>query len=121
MLKLHNVEFQEVLNRIVKKIAKNINPEKIILFGSYAWGNPDKNSDFDILIVADIKGKRWEKVAYVASFLSEETEIMPMDIIVYTPEEFESIKKHNTSFIRKIISKGKILYERKDERLVGIR
>jgi len=109
-----------LLRSIVKKIVEAVDPEKIVLFGSYAWGNPDKNSDMDILVVADMKGKRWDRSGYILSLLEKENEVMPLDIIVYTHRELELLIKHHISFIRKIMDRGKLLYAGKDERLAGI-
>jgi len=111
---------KDLLRSIVKKIAEAVSPEKIVLFGSYAWGNPDKNSDMDILVVANMKGKRWDRSGYILSLLEKENEAIPLDIIVYTQMELELLTKHRISFIRKIMDKGKLLYARKDKRLAGI-
>jgi len=98
-------KIQEVANKIVK----DYNPEKIILFGSYAWGNPTKDSDVDLFIVKD-SPKKGRGIAYEI-----DRSIFPrpfaIDILAYTPTEVkEKIEKDRNLFIEDVINNGKILY-----------
>lgn len=120
------LEKDSLLNLIVKRIVAGVNPEKIFLFGSYIWGNPTEDSDFDLLIVADIptssksKSKFMERIERrieVRNLILDINENIPIDLFVYTPEEFKHLKKLNTSFIREILEKGEILYEKEDQRV----
>ena len=63
---------KEVVNRIVEKIKMQYQPEKIILFGSYAWGNPTKDSDIDLLIVKKTNQKHRQRMLTVRKIVSEE-------------------------------------------------
>ena len=76
------------IKNIVDKIVRNFNPRKIIIFGSYAKGNPTEQSDLDILVVANQNScSNRELAARIRLFLWGEK--IPMDIIVKKPEEFE--------------------------------
>lgn len=101
--------YEEKIPEIKEKIVKEIKPEKIILFGSYAWGKPTKDSDVDLFVVQDSKDPRRERQTYLRRKLFGSG--VPMDIIIYTPEEIESRLNLGDFFIKKILTQGKVLYE----------
>jgi predicted nucleotidyltransferase len=98
------------INDIVKRIANNYNPDKIILFGSYAKGNPNKDSDLDLLIIQDTDLPRHKRGLDIR--LSLIGTKISMDILVYTKAEFEIEKNEKYSFLNSAIKNSKILYER---------
>ena len=100
------------INDIVKRIAANYNPEKIILFGSYANGNTTEDSDLDIILVKDTdlpKHKRGIEVRRLFYGLP-----IPMDFKIYTAQEFDLELSNQYSFLFSAMNGSKILYERKD-------
>lgn len=101
---------KEIITRIVKKLKAQYEPEKIILFGSYAWSKPGKDSDIDLLIVKKVNQKHRERALTVRRILSEENALVGLDILVYTPEEIAQQLKIGDSFITQIFRKGKVLY-----------
>ncbi len=97
------------IKEIAQKIVKEFKPEKIILFGSWAWGNPGPDSDIDLLIVKDSNKKRIERQIEIRKSLPDSN--LPMDILVYTPSEIdESIHKNRNLFLEDVIANGKVLY-----------
>ena len=99
------------INDIVERIATKFDPDKIILFGSYAAGNATTDSDLDLLIIKDTDLPRHKR-----SFDIQKSLIglkIPLDILVYTNREFESEKNESFSFINAAIKTSKLLYERK--------
>lgn len=98
------------LRPAIQKIAAELNPEKIILFGSYAYGTPNPHSDVDLLIImktrASLKGRSWA----VSRLLLPRP--FPVDILVKTPKELEKALKSGDFFLKEIITHGKVLYER---------
>jgi len=111
--KVHPVGFPPVsktLPQAVKKIAETLKPEKIILFGSYAYGNPTPDSDVDLLVILKTKKPRKERVVAVSLLLYPRP--FPVDIMVKTPKEIENDLKKGNVFIREIMQKGRVLYER---------
>jgi predicted nucleotidyltransferase len=90
-------------------IASGYNPEKIILFGSFANGNPDENSDLDLFIIKDTKLSRPERTVQVRKLLYGAR--IPIDLIVYTPKEIEESKENRFSFVHEVLKTGKTLYE----------
>lgn len=103
---------KDKINEIIQKITNNYSPEKIILFGSYANGKPDKDSDLDILVVKDTDLPRHQRSHEVRKLLFHS--MIPMDILVYTKKEFEEEQKNKYSFIYSVIKNGIVLYKRKD-------
>jgi predicted nucleotidyltransferase len=98
------------INDIVNRIATRFNPDKIILFGSYASGKANKGSDLDLLIIKDTDLPRLERTFDIR--MSLRGSMIPMDILVYTAKEFEEEKNEKGSFLYSAIKTSKILYER---------
>ena len=104
---------EKLLEKIVKRILKVVNPVKIILFGSYAYGNPTKDSDLDLLIVVDkLTGSRREMRIKIRKYLREY--LLPKDIVVATTKDIEEWKNVPNAFITSIVRNGRVLYERKN-------
>jgi predicted nucleotidyltransferase len=101
----------DTLPEAVKKIVRELEPEKIILFGSYAYGNPTPDSDVDLLVVMETNKGDTERHLQVARLLRPRQ--FPIDIIVKTPKEIEEALKSSSSFIREIYTRGATLYERR--------
>jgi predicted nucleotidyltransferase len=103
----------KTLPQAIKRIVSELKPEKIILFGSYAYGNPTPDSDVDLLVVIETNGKNKEIYRAVSKLLYPRQ--FPVDIIIRTPKEVEEALKggkDNAFFIREILKKGKVLYDR---------
>ncbi|HNN13012.1 MAG TPA: nucleotidyltransferase domain-containing protein [Anaerolineales bacterium] len=95
----------------IQRIVSELKPEKIILFGSYAYGTPTPDSDVDLLVVMRTRAKTIDRYVMVSNILDPRE--FPVDIIVKTPKELrEEQKKKSGFFLREIITKGKVLYER---------
>ena len=100
------------INDIVSRIAVKFNPDRIILFGSYAAGNPNNDSDIDLLVIRDTDLPRHRRSFDIQKSLIGS--MIPMDILVYTQKEFDQEKQEKYSFISSAIKTSKILYERKE-------
>jgi len=103
-----NVSSEEI-NEFVNKIAKRFKPEKIILFGSYGYGSPKKNSDVDLLIIIDSKKR---PVDLAIQIRSEIPAPFPVDLLVRTPEQIEERLSMDDFFIKEIVTRGKVVYEK---------
>lgn len=103
----------KTLPQAIERVVSELKPEKIILFGSYAYGNPTPDSDVDLFVIMETKAKRAERYLAVSRLLRPRQ--FPVDIIVRTPKEIEEAMqggKDNSFFIREIVKKGKVLYDR---------
>ncbi len=99
----------ETLPPAIERLIREVNPEKIILFGSYAYGNPTPDSDVDLLVIVRYAGSRKER--YRAVSLALRPRLFPADLLVYTPEEMEK-RLPNSFFLQEILARGKVLYAR---------
>lgn len=105
---------QKQIEEIVGRIARNLKPEKIILFGSYAYGTPSEESDMDLLVVVKSSNQpRYKRAREIRKQLWGITDI-PKDILVYTQGEIDEWKEVEEAFITSILKKGKVLYENKE-------
>ncbi len=105
------MDIETYLKEAVTRIINNFNPEKIILFGSYAYGQPTVDSDMDIMIVMDTDEKPHKRAVSVRKILKGIG--IPKDIIVKTPEEFERFKDIVGTIVYPAAHKGKVIYERR--------
>ena len=101
----------KTLPQAIKRIVAELQPEKIILFGSYAYGNPTPDSDVDLLVIMSTKASYKERYLSVSRLLRPRS--FPVDIIVKTPKEIETALRTNSFFTREIYTKGVVLYERR--------
>ena len=112
--KIHPTGFPPVsrtLPKAIGRIALELKPEKIILFGSYAYGNPTPDSDVDLLVIMKTRAKQIDRYLAVSNLLYPRE--FPVDIIVKTPKEIQSeLKKKGNFFMREVLTKGKVVYER---------
>ncbi|RLD68528.1 MAG: nucleotidyltransferase domain-containing protein [Bacteroidetes bacterium] len=100
------------IREISDTIAKNYAPDKIILFGSYATGNYNENSDIDLLIIKDTDRPRYKRGQTVRKFLYGS--MVPIDIVVYTNSEVEENKDTKYTFIYEVLKTGKVIYDKKN-------
>jgi uncharacterized protein len=99
---------ETIKNEIIEKIQKVSSPIRIILFGSYAYGQPKNGSDIDILIIE--KGIT-SKVQEINKFITALKGIpFPKDIVVASPEEYDFYSKEAGSLFRTISEKGTVIY-----------
>jgi predicted nucleotidyltransferase len=111
-IKVEKVE-EELLKEIVNRILTVVNPVKIILFGSYAYGQPRKESDLDILVIVDnLDLTRRELRIKIRQALREF--LIPMDILVATLHDIEEWSTVPQAFITSITKKGRVIYEREN-------
>jgi len=110
---LNDMITESQINDVVYKIANFYQPEKIILFGSYATQTANENSDLDLLIVKNSNLPRPQRNIEIWKELRKEKYYFPIDILVYTHSEIEKEKKSKYTFVYEALNKGKIVYEYK--------
>jgi predicted nucleotidyltransferase len=99
---------EEGISDLCRQIVAACHPQKIILFGSYAYGTPTDDSDVDLLVVMPFEGHP----AYQAGGLRSQLHTqMAVDLLVRTPEQIEERIAMGDPFIQEIVEQGKILYE----------
>jgi predicted nucleotidyltransferase len=104
-----NRQIGQLLREIVEKIKVGYQPEKIILYGSYAYGHPDDESDIDLLIVKETDASPFDRRVAVRRIVDLRLPIAFAPIVV-TPRELAERLEMADSFFEEILQKGKTLY-----------
>jgi predicted nucleotidyltransferase len=99
-----------VIRRYARAVAERFQPDKIILFGSYAYGTPHEDSDVDILVVMPARNQLDQAYKIRRTVAAP----FPMDLIVRTPKKLRLRLEEGESFLTEVVSKGKLLYEKAD-------
>lgn len=99
----------DTIRELGNRIARDFNPEKIILFGSYAYGSPSEDSDVDLLIILDFEGKSFYKSLEI---LNSADPPFPVDLVAWRPEDAKRRYAQGDQLIREAFDKGVVLYER---------
>lgn len=92
-------------------LRREYQPEKVILFGSHAYGRPDEDSDLDLLIIKDTPERPIDRRAAVTRILSDPKRLLPLEVLVLTPQEVRERLEGGDQFLREILEKGEVLYE----------
>lgn len=101
------------LKSVTQRIICAFDPERIILFGSYAYGMPTSDSDLDLLVVMESDQRPTTRAVNISKILRPR--LIPIDILVRTPEEIRYRLEIGDYFFQEIFEKGKVLYERSVE------
>jgi len=99
---------QKEIQNVVKRIAEKYKPEKIYLFGSFAWGKPTKDSDVDFFIVKNTKIRKFNRQLQVRNIVNGD---LPVDILVYNNREIKERVALGDFFVKKILNQGKLVYD----------
>jgi len=91
------------------RIVREFQPERIILFGSYAYGQPRADSDVDLLVLLRFEGKGFRKSLEILNHLAPE---FPVDLLARRPEDTTRRYAEGDPLIREALDHGKLLYER---------
>ncbi len=98
------------LREAVRKLSKVLRPVKILLYGSFAYGQPSRDSDIDLLIIMESKDRPAERIRQVSALLQPRT--FPIDVLVLTPGELQDRLNGFDPFLEEVLVKGRVLYER---------
>jgi len=106
-----STQIKQIIQRIVEKLVAEYAPRQIILFGSYAYGNPDPDSDIDLFIIKETSERFIDRWIAVQRILSGMHRFLPLEPLVLTPQEVEHRLAIGDQFIAEILRKGKVLYD----------
>ena len=99
---------QEAIDQVVEQIVEKFKPQKIILFGSYARGDPRPESDVDMLVVMNTSLKEVQQAIQICRQIDYR---FGLDLIVHTPKYLAERMKMGDWFLRDVVKEGKVLYE----------
>ncbi|MCX5750376.1 MAG: nucleotidyltransferase domain-containing protein [Candidatus Saganbacteria bacterium] len=98
----------KLIKKLVKAAAAKISPQKVILFGSYAYGKPNKDSDVDLLFIKETALSGLKRYCWADSKIEH---LLPLDVLIKTPTEVKKRIQIGDPFYKEILRKGKVLYE----------
>jgi len=105
-----NHDIRDLVDRMVQKLVAAYSPEKIILFGSYAHGDPAEGGDIDLLIIKETTDRFLDRCVTVRRILSDPERMVPIDTLVLTPQELDRRLAVGDQFIAGIVERGKVVY-----------
>ena len=114
MLKLRRVDLgrsEEIFEKIdayVERLAGELHPRCVILYGSFARGDISEGSDVDLVVVADFKESFLDRIKTLLDLNDEHG--LPLEPVGYTPEEFRSMRERGNAFIEEVVRTGKVLH-----------
>ncbi len=103
-------EMQDIIQHMLEKLLTEYAPQKVILFGSYAYGNPRPDSDIDLLIIKETTDRFIDRWVTVRRILSDPQRTVPLETLVLTPQEVSRRLAIGDQFLAEIVEKGEVLY-----------
>ncbi len=106
----NNCKARKIILAVVEKLKVAYRPEKILLFGSFAYGTPNRDSDIDLLIIKNTKRRPIDRRIMARSLISDLRGGFPFSFLVVTPQELDGRLERGDQFLQEIISRGEVLY-----------
>src|SRR5438874_13613184 len=97
--------------KFVDEVAAKVRPQRIVLFGSYAYGTPTEDSDVDLLVIMNYRGPNHDQIIKIRQSVPY---TFPMDLLVHSERDISRRVEGNDCFLQEIIKKGVILYDASD-------
>lgn len=108
----------EVIAEATRRIAIELEPEEIILFGSYAWGTPHQHSDLDLCVIVADGIPEFNRIEWGVKGINALNDLaIDVDVMVKTRSEIETFKTVPASLTRKIVEEGKMLYGQSEKNI----
>ena len=107
---------RSAIQEFADEVARQFKPEKIILFGSYAYGRPTPDSDVDLLVIMPQRRMRGRMSTHIRWAVPR---IFPLDLLVRSGSEVNRRLQWGDCFLQEIVAKGKVLYEASHFRYPG--
>jgi len=102
------------IRKVVQQIVERFRPEKIILFGSYAYGTPTRDSDVDLMVVMDTRENPLRMAGLISAAIDHP---FPLDILVMSPSDLEEYLRERAVFPTQVVTRGLVLHEARDNRV----
>ncbi|MFI5253097.1 MAG: nucleotidyltransferase domain-containing protein [Bacteroidota bacterium] len=107
---METTEVELIIRQIVDKLRHEYHPIKVMLFGSYANGHPNNDSDIDLLIIKETNERFIDRWVAIRKILSDPSRMVPIETLVLTPKEIADRLECGDQFISEIINNGRIVY-----------
>ncbi len=105
-----DARIEQTLNEIVRRLVADYQPEKIILFGSYAYGEPTEDSDLDVLIIKETSDRLIQRIFTVHELVTDMHPYIGLEPLVLTPGEIEQRLRIGDQFVAEVLERGELLY-----------
>lgn len=112
--KINGMNVSAEIQKLCEQISRDFRPERIILFGSHAYGAPTADSDVDLLVVMPFEGSSRRQAVKIRSRIDT---FIPLDLLVRTPEQLAERLEMGDFFVREIMETGKVVYEANHDRM----
>ena len=103
---------QRTIEQIAQRLIESYQPQRIILFGSMAYGEPNDDSDIDLLVVKETAESPLERRLRVRRLVADPRRRIPFSPLVLTPDELARRLAAGDAFYQEIVRRGKVLYAR---------
>ena len=100
----------EVIQNMLRRLVAEYTPQKVLLFGSHACGEPGPDSDVDLLIIKETTERFIDRWVTVQRILTGTHRSLPVETLVLTPQEIENRLAVGDQFIEEILERGEVLY-----------
>lgn len=101
---------QRLVEPIIRRLVEGYQPQRVILFGSRAYGEPDEDSDIDLLVIKETDESPLERRIRVRRLVSDPQRRVPFSPLVLTPDELAHRLAVGDAFYQEIVRRGKVLY-----------
>jgi predicted nucleotidyltransferase len=108
---VEDMKMKNIIISIAEKIREGYHPEKILLYGSFAYGRPNKDSDIDLLIIKETQERPIDRRIRVRQIVDVRQPVAFSPFVI-TPEEVKRSLEKGDQFIKEIVEKGEVLYAR---------
>jgi|GEM_PF-293067 len=105
------LQAKQDLTRLLNKLITGYTPQRVILFGSYAYGKPDQHSDLDLLIIKETNKSPFQRRIEVGRIVRDQSRMTPIQPLVITPQELKEQLQKGNPFLIEILQKGEVLYD----------
>jgi len=117
--RLEGADLERTLADLVRAIVASLDPERILLFGSFARGDQNRASDFDLVVIAHTSLPFCDRIGRVLEACHPISPRRPVEALVYTPEEWQRMLAEGRSFAHHVEREARVLHERESKRSGG--
>jgi predicted nucleotidyltransferase len=113
--RLAGAELEELLGAVSSALVRDLAPERIVLFGSFARGDQNRASDLDLVVIASTPLPFCERIGRALESACGASRRVPVEVLVYKPEEWRRMTAAGNSFAARVTREGRVLYDRESQ------
>jgi len=113
--RLGGAALESYLSAITSALVQTFSPERVVLFGSFARGDQNRASDVDLVVIASTPLPFCDRIGQALASCYGTSKRLPVEVLVYTPEEWERMVAAGRSFVALVMREGRVLYDRQSK------